>query len=590
MAADKDALIAISGAAGGISTDSWRSFLDDLPDEYICKDDYSLKISAYSGGANKIKRDDFIKRLTLFVWDFEVHPKDKRRFYGKRVDDTGQDYAPMGEDDIRAVVQDLWEQVFQCTPQNEIKACAENVMNSIREKAKIDNGCFKLGELYYFCNNQGITPYLLHGEKSYCKLEGVCEVIGEPEYQNIMLDEYNSFLKRLDDYGSDFSTFYTELPMDFDFIKLWANENVNGFQDRYWDMMVALATPFFKTLPKKAYFLNGPSRSGKSAFANLLHFIFGRKNTSTVCMADLDNWDVNNALASTMLNAPDEEVGGTITKKTASVFKTIATHGGDDEEVTLSKKNSSTGIIMKPNFMCYFPSNSIPEFPDKESGPCMRRALVIIFSADLSRFDSGSKSFLQGTIRENPAMFAKLMGQVFALAKFFSEPGHKFFISKTMISANAILAEENNSLELYYDAFYKFFDGVSNLGFHYADYKYCCKDFGWVIQSESAFKQRFIALHGEKPTCRKIGDDVIRCVRTPKYTPASILCNKTIVEGYGNAESMHEDGKSVVAILHKKEKARLEKEEEERAKKLEQYELAFGKKEGRERFNERFGG
>lgn len=589
MSSDSDnALVSLGSVLRQAPVEDLKEFLSELPDAYVDKSDFSLKIDAYAGGANKVKRDDFIKRLTLFVWDLEVHPEDKRRFFGKRVDDKSQDYAPMGEDDIRAAVQDLWEQIFHCTPQNEIKSCAENVMNSIREKAHINNGCFKIGEHLYYSHDQGVTPYLLHGKRSYYKLEGVCEVVGEPEYQAIIAEEYEEFGKLLERSGDDFGTFYTELPMDFEFIKLWANEGVNGFQDRYWDMMVALATPFFKTLPKKAYFLNGPSRSGKSAFVNLLHFIFGRRNTSTVCLADLDNWDVNNILASTLMNAPDEEVGGTITKKTASVFKTIATHGSDGEEINLSKKNSSTGIVMKPNFMCYFPSNSIPEFPDKESGPCMRRALVIIFSADLSRFDTGGKSFLEDTIKGNPVQFAKLMGQVFALAQFFSKPDHKFFISNTMVTANAILAEENNSLELYYEAFYKFFDGVSNLNFHYADYKNCCKDFGWIIQSESAFKQRFIALHGEKPKIRKIGDEVMRCVRTPKYSTAQILSPKTYIQGYGNGEQIHDQHMSVVGIMHRIEKARQEKEEEEKAKKREQLEFAYGKKRAHDEFKEIF--
>ena len=186
-------------------------------------------------------------------------------------------------------------------------------------------------------------------------------------------------------------------------------------------------------------------------------------------------------------------------------------------------------------------------------------------------------------------MFARLMGQLFAIAQFFSKGDREVFISADMVNANEFLATENNSLELYYNAFYTFFDGVSNLNLHYKDYSLCCKEFGWTIQSESAFRQRFVGLHSNKPTVQKIGGVNVRCVRTPKFTPARILTKATKEEGYGDVEDMHENGVSIIAVKQKKLRLQLEAQEEAMAEKKAQLEFAYGKKRAHDEFKEIFG-
>lgn len=575
-----------------ISANDIQEFVDGLPETYKMGDE--VAISAMKP-TDRMKRDDFIKRLTMFLWEFQVDPDNPHGdiFYGRKrftgAYDEKPDFAPMDRDEIKDVVHDIWGAVFNCTPQSEIKACAENVAQSVRERADTHNKCWRVSPDYYYTSDQGVVAYLTHGKKAYHRLEGAYQLISESGTQTTMIDEYEKWAellkKKSEEYGS-FDKFYEDLPMDFEFVKTWANPNVPRSTERYWDMMVALAVPFFKKLPKKVYFLNGPSRSGKSAFVNLLHYIFGRRNTSTVRLADLDNWDVNNALAGTLLNAPDEELGGEVSLKAASVFKTIATHGRDHEELNLAKKNSAKGITMIPDFMCYFPSNSIPKFPDKEAGPCMKRAMVIIFSADLSHLDTGNKDFIEGTIEADPEMFAKLMGQVFALAQFFSTGDREVFISSDMANANEFLATENNSLELYYKAFYTFFDGVANLSLHYKDYTLCCKEFGWSVQSESAFRQRFVGLHSNKPTPQKIDGITVRCVRTPKFSSPRILTKNTKEDGYGDVEQMHENNVSIVAVKQKKLRLQLEQAEEEKAEKRAQLEFAYGKKRAKKEFGE----
>lgn len=577
-----------------VSVDELKEFMDSLPRTYF--NDEELNIQPMKS-TDKMKRDDFIKRLTMFLWEFQSDPDNphgdmfygRQRYQGYGVDNG--DFEPMDRDDIRDIVHNIWQEVFSCTPQNEIKACAENVAQSVREKADTHNKCWRISQDFYYVSDQGLTSYLLRGRKAYHRLEGAYRLINESDTQGVMITEYDKWCTLLDELAEkhgDFDKFYEELPMDFDFVKTWANPNVPRSVERYWDMMVALAVPFFKKLPKKVYFLNGPSRSGKSAFVNLLHYIFGRRNTSTVRLADLDNWDVNNVLAGTLLNAPDEELGGEVSLKAAAVFKTIATHGRDHEELSLAKKNSSKAITMKPDFMCYFPSNSIPKFPDKEAGPCMKRAMVIIFSADLSHLDNGNKDFIEGTIEADPENFAKLMGQVFAIAQFFSKGDREVFISSDMANANEFLATENNSLELYYKAFYTFFDGVSNLGLHYKDYSLCCKEFGWAVQSESAFRQRFVGLHSNKPTPQRIDGVMVRCVRTPKFSSPRVMTKNTREEGYGDVEQMHENGVSIVAVKQKKLRLQLEQDEEAKAEKRSQLEFAYGKKRAHDEFKEIF--
>ena len=239
---------------------------------------------------------------------------------------------------------------------------------------------FRLADgLFYVPDEQNsIVSLLPEGKECFFTLEGAYSLFnGSEEMTNLLMESYRDFMKILNNpkyKNLQFKDFYDELPMDFDWVKLWADDSVDGFVDRYWDIMIAFSSPFHKKLVKRVYLLDGFTRTGKSSCRDLLVYIFGYDQIAEVRVPDYSNYHVNNKLAYCCINAPDEEKGGVVSKEACANFKTLATKGS----VLLAVKNKQP-ILADGQFMSFHPSNSNIEWPDTESGPCLKRCLIIKF-------------------------------------------------------------------------------------------------------------------------------------------------------------------------------------------------------------------
>lgn len=554
-----------------------------FPKTYFKDGYFDIKRTAPKDRAN---RDDFVKRVAMYLFDFRRHPREKNIVFFKRRKETI--YRRATEESLSTELNLLWEFFFQCTPTREVDECARNILRNVDETADVRNRTYRIADGLFFSpddkNALFVTPP--EGKDCFFTLEGVYETIGhKKEYVSLLEKSYSDFLELLDSperRGLQFKNFYKDLPRDFEWVETWSAPEVPGSIDRYWDMMVAFSTPFFKKLIERYYLLDGKTRTGKSSFHDVLVFIFGADNSAQVTITDFANYHVNNALAYCCINSPDEEVGGLVPKLACPIFKTFATKRG----VSLPVKNKQP-IWADGQFMGFSPTNSNLQWPDTESGPCLKRCLIIKFFKNLEHLDLRGKTFVEVTLAERPEELAKFLGQVFALATYFSRDGKEFFMSEQMNNANEYVSKETNSLVLYYNYFFKFFDAVSNDDFLWDDYVRACWAYGWTQQNKDAFRRQFDSLLMQKSMPRKINNRSVRYKRAPKFTSPQVLypdysivitndATKTYSEPYGSADSMHKDGLSVVATLWEIEEQRKAAEELKRLESMGQQQSILG--------------
>jgi len=539
-----------------------------FPREYFKDSQFSIHRTSSRDRSN---RDDFIKRVALYLFDFRRHPEESSVVFFKRRSDSV--YRRATEAALAAEVNTLWEFFFRCTPTREVDECTRNILRNVTEVADVRNRVYRIADGLFFAPSAEKALYrsLPEGKDCFYTLEGAYRVIGQSdEYVALLEKSYNDFLGLLDSKSHahlQFRNIYKDLPRDFEWVETWSATDVPGSVERYWDMMVAFCTPFLKKLIERAYLLDGKTRTGKSSFHDVLVFLFGRENSSEVMITDFANYHVNNALAYCCINTPDEEQGGIVPKAACPIFKTFATKRG----VSLPVKNKQP-IWADGQFMSFHPTNSNLQWPDTESGPCLKRCLIIKFFKNLEHLDLRGKTFIEATLEDNPEEFAKFLGQIFALATYFSRDDKAFFISNQMEKANEYVSKETNSLVLYYNYFYNFFDAVTNDEFLWNDYIRACWANGWTQQGKDAFRRQFDALLMQKSVPRKINNKSVRYKRYPKFSSPQVLypdykimitndAAQTYSTPYGNAEQMHKDGLSVVATLWAIEEQRKAAEE-----------------------------
>lgn len=555
--------------------------IGNFPVDYFKDGQFNIHRTASKDKAN---RDDFIKRVAMYLFDFRRHPEERNIVFFKRCKENV--YRRATEETLAQELNLLWEFFFQCTPTREVDECARNILRNVMEVADVRNRTYRIADGLFFSPSDKDALFVAppEGKECFFTLEGAYATIGRsPECTSLVRKSYEAFLRILDAPEREnlqFRNFYKDLPRDFEWIKTWSATDVPGSVERYWDMMVAFSTPFFKKLIERTYLLDGKTRTGKSSFHDVLIYLFGANNTSQVMITDFANYHVNNALAYCCINSPDEEQGGVVPKAACPIFKTFATKRG----VSLPVKNKQP-VWADGQFMSFHPTNSNLEWPDTESGPCLKRCLIIKFFKSLEHLDLQGKNFVEATLIDHPEEFAKFLGQIFALATYFSRDDKAFFISEQMIAANEYVSTETNSLVLYYNYFFKFFDAVSNDDFLWEDYVRACWAYGWTQQAREAFKRQFDTLLMQKSSPRKLNNKSIRYKRAPKFSSPQVLypdytiliadeAAQSYTTPYGTAEQMHKSRLSVVATLwdmeeQRKAVAELKSEENEQMSMLE---------------------
>ena len=548
----------IGRVLGGTDPERARPFLDELIALGRINQNGTIP-----GNLGKDYKRDLVKRVVMFLYEFRRHPENPTNYFCKRFD---QDiFKPFDKDSkfINDIVNRVFVELFTIAPHSDVSNTVEEIMDSVQTPANLDSGIIKVAEKLYWNQKGG---YLKTGELGAHE-ECFYELFDSPistQFPNINLTYedgqkiYDRYMKVWDDWilphyteGENFGDFYHDLPMEYEFIKVWADPSKEGFEDRYWDLLLAVVSSFLYKKPVASYFLLGNARGGKSSYTKMLHLIFGRNNTSTLCLSELSDKHKNLALASTLLNAPDEETESTLSPEDMKNYKSLSAH----EYLELPVFYSQNPKKIATNFMMYLPSNALPKFNGSGAEACMKRAKVIMFSADLSKMDSKPGNFIKDTF--TPELLSDLLGTILAFAKFFTE--REFWWSKTMVSSNEFVSSTVSPSEIFFHEWNRFFDGISSVNVLYEDYKMWCKanDLKW--ETMDIIKNRFMSLLSKK---RSSYYDPVSKQKTPVYRDASgkyVMHDGFIVPKVKETiKELHEGDRSAVFIMSELATAELE--------------------------------
>ena len=542
----------------GYDKDEVAEFVEGLVVDGLVGQNGTLTFAANKPGG-KLQRDDLAMRVVMFLYDFKRNPYNPATIYFKRhTDDT---YRSIDKDDpeIQDVVVSVYKELYHITPASEISSTVKNVVNNIIERADLGSPYLKLATSLYWDRKEGIIiDELPKGKEVYYQLfnspisSNVPEIDANLEFGRTVhqryLDVWQDWLLPHFQKGDTFESFYKELPMEYEFIKVWADPTKPGFIDRYWDLLLAIVPNFMYKKPPVAYFLLGNARGGKSSYVKMLHLMFGSNNTSTVRLNELGDPHLNLRLSSTLLNAPDEEMEANLTAKDMANFKSLAAH--EQLELPVLYRTNPQKIL--PDFMMYLPSNALPKFTGSGAEACMRRARVMMFTADLSKLDHLPKDFLRETFTNE--LMASLLGTVLAFAKYFTT--EMFWYSKTMQGSNDYVSQSVNSSKLYYDAWSKFFDGFETFSLVWDDYERWCYANDYRMEPRESLKARFFNELKSRVSVRKDGS-TSKVYRIPNNK--NVLTLDFDIEKCGDVKGLHGEGRSAVDTLTRLYEAELEK-------------------------------
>lgn len=313
-------------------------------------------------------------------------------------------------------------------------------------------------------------------------------------------------LRPEDDYYRTFAASLATKDQPLNAFWVWANEDL----DKFNDLLKAVASNFMRIKPKGAFILIGRTRNGKSSFVQMLHTLFGKKNTSELKLTELEDHHKNKRLLGSMLNAPDEEDEGKGREvlKAQALFKSISTH----YPITIPILFSQEPQVVPTDFMCYFPMNDTPQWQGTGAEACMRRSFILSFDADLSKYDNNARDFEKETY--TAGFYSKLLPIILAFARYYND--HPFELSDTQKENQKLVNEEVDNVSVYLARFLNYFPGgYSSVGLVWEDYKYWCESRGLIWKNKTEFSRKLKVIGG-KPSKMIVGSDSINIVRIEK--------------------------------------------------------------------------
>lgn len=546
-----------------VKSDDQSEFIESLVADNLINQNGSIPAALLKSGG-KLQRDELALRVIMYNYEFRRHSQNRTLYFYKY---RGVDvFTQFVKDDqtIRDIVTKTYRSLYKISPSTEVNNTIANIINNITTTADMSAGIVKVGDHLYWYPKDGVLKDSLGSmDECYYVLFNSPESKEIPPIEinrddaNFILGYYYDTWNILNKYEQEnvpFEAFYKDLPMDFDFIKTWAEMSLPGCQDRYWDIMMSFVPNFLYRKPKAAYFLLGEARGGKSSYIELLHYIMGRRNTSTVKMSELSDSHKNLTITSTIMNAPDEEKEGKLTDEDIANYKTIATHG----QLELNVMYSQVPQKVSTDFMMYIPSNAMPDFHGAGAEACLERAKVISFLANLSRFDKHPVSFLGGVVTK--PIICQLLGNVFAFAKYFSS--HVFWFSPAMDASKKFVAEATNSSKIYVERWKQYFDGYERWNDVWEDYKNWCRANSYQFEEAKSLKMRFNAYSIVGRTNAKAPDGEWRKVYKIAGNKPVMFHDFEISKFLGTVEDLHDGklnkdgtrnngGNSVVDVLDK---------------------------------------
>lgn len=421
-------------------------------------------------------------------------------------------FKQMLQVDALRIVRESFLELYSMTPADKIKAAIETLKAGVTDEVDgINNNVIQVSDdLYWDMRDAKLTSMLDEAcMRELFDSRGTNELTVELSDMSsaIIKQMFKKTTEHLRQHGGIIDLeagdeFFTKDEFYLAPFWTWANEDADTFND----LLKATATNFMYNKPKGAFVLIGLKRNGKSTYLKMLHVLFGRNNTSSVRLSDLNNHGLNGDLWTTMMNAPDEEDEGRGKDllEAQGNFKSIAAH----ESLKLRRLYAQNGQWVNSDFMCFFPMNHFPEWKGNGAAACMHRTLPLFFNNDLSKFDNTGKDFARETYTSY--FFSYLLGVILAIASYYNETEIKF--SDKMKHDQERVAEEVDNISLYLDRFKSWFNGYKSKKLVYSDYQLWCRERDLRWQEYSVFSHT-LEMRGPKLTSLSLDDRRISVYR-----------------------------------------------------------------------------
>ena len=421
-------------------------------------------------------------------------------------------YRQLTDIDANNIVRDAFVKMFNIAPADKVKTAVETLKMGVTDEIEsVNNNLIQLtDDLYWDVDEAQLTEV----PSSACMRElfdsrGTNEITIDLHEMNasIIRAMYKKTLSWLEESDGVMDPLNKDDLLSVENPTLlpfwtWSNED----PDTYNDLLKAVATNFMYNKPKGAFVLIGLKRNGKSTFLKMLHILFGRNNTSSVRLSDLNNHGLNGDLWTTMMNAPDEEDEGRGKDllEAQGNFKSIAAH----ESLKLRQLYAQNGKWVNSDFMCFFPMNHFPEWKGNGAAACMHRTLPLFFNNDLSKFDNTGHDFVRETFTSY--FYENLLGVTLAIAHYYRNIEMPF--SQKMKADKARVAEEVDNISLYLDRFKSWFNGYKSKKLVFEDYKLWCRERDLRWQEYSVFSHS-IEMRGPKISSLTVDDARLKVYR-----------------------------------------------------------------------------
>lgn len=470
-----------------------QAFLDQAKAPKL-KEDRPRGISASDYLQENVKR--YIEERYDFVRVRSVGAEGA--IYYKAINST-QSYRQLLDVDALRIVREAFSELYNMTPADKMKAAIATLKAGVNNEVdSINNDLVQVSaDLYWDMRDAKLTSMPTEAcMRELFDSRGTNELTVSLADMNpaIIKQMFRNTTKHLHEHNGtiDLEAGDEFFSADEFYIKpfwTWANEDPDTFND----LLKATATNFMSNKPKGSFVLIGLKRNGKSTYLKMLHVLFGRNNTSSVRLSDLNNHNLNGDLWTTMMNAPDEEDEGRGRDllEAQGNFKSIAAH----ESLKLKVLYQQHGQWVNSDFMCFFPMNHFPEWKGNGAAACMHRTLPLFFNNDLSKYDNNGKDFAKETYTS--IFFSYLLGVVLAIARYYNDTEITF--SDKMKHDQERVAEEVDNISLYLDRFKSWFNGYKSKKLVYEDYKLWCRERDLRWQEYSVFNHT-LEMRGPKLT------------------------------------------------------------------------------------------
>lgn len=325
--------------------------------------------------------------------------------------------------------------------------------------------------------------------------------------------------------------------MDLEPIKDWSG----GVRGKYQDMLYAACSSFLRVLPRYAFMPIGIGKNGKSAFEGMIGSVIGKDNIGNIPHEECMTWDHLYSVQTIWMNCPGETPDDFFSKNTDS-FKIMAAH----ESKTCKKKGSSIGVNIKHEYMQFINENEMPTF-GKDVKALLDRIYPIRFSVDFSENpidDYANKAFV-----EDREYMPRLVGQILAMAHYYSQEDHKWTISQEAKAELDTIKEYAAPNVGFYNKFVLFFseyDKFKTVQKEYLNYgnlngeEYSPKDVSSSDLYFSNYKHR--VSNGKHKYVIKDGGSVNRIAISDKFRSRTLTDNTTL-------EEFHKVGGSLLSRL-----------------------------------------